>query len=60
MGLERIDNWQFYMAFNFFRGAAIIQGVYKRTLDGTLKISLQMIFFTRKLIIFSVVIVVVF
>ena len=31
---ERIDNWLFYVAFNFFRSAGIIQGVYKRGLDG--------------------------
>lgn len=27
-------NWNFYMAFSFFRLAAILQGVYKRGLDG--------------------------
>lgn len=27
-------NWEFYMAFSFFRLAAILQGVYKRGLDG--------------------------
>ena len=29
-----IENWLFYIAFNFFRSAGIIQGVYKRGLDG--------------------------
>ena len=28
------DNWPFYIAFCFFRLAAILQGVYKRALDG--------------------------
>lgn len=30
----RIDNWSFCLAFSFFRLAAILQGVYKRALDG--------------------------
>jgi len=33
-GRERIANWHFYVAFGFFRLASIIQGVYKRGLDG--------------------------
>jgi len=33
-GIERIGNWNFYLAFSFFRLAAICQGVYKRALDG--------------------------
>ncbi len=33
-GLAGIDNWTFYLAFSFFRLAAICQGVYKRSLDG--------------------------
>ena len=33
-GLSGIPNWDFYIAFNFFRLAAIIQGVKKRALDG--------------------------
>lgn len=33
-GLDGIDNWTFYLAFSFFRLAAICQGVYKRALDG--------------------------
>lgn len=33
-GRERIDNWPFYIIFNLFRSAAIVQGVYKRGLDG--------------------------
>jgi aminoglycoside phosphotransferase (APT) family kinase protein len=34
MGIEGIDNWPFYLAFSFFRLAAILQGVKKRALDG--------------------------
>lgn len=34
MGVSRIDNWEFYLAFSFFRLAAILQGVRKRALDG--------------------------
>ena len=33
-GLEGIGNWTFFLAFSFFRLAAICQGVYKRALDG--------------------------
>ena len=33
-GIEGIDNFGFYLAFTFFRMAAIIQGVLKRGLDG--------------------------
>lgn len=33
-GLTGIDNFGFYLAFCFFRMTAIIQGVYKRALDG--------------------------
>ena len=33
-GLTAIDNWTFYLAFSFFRLAAICQGVYRRALDG--------------------------
>ncbi len=29
-----IDNWHFYLAFSFFRLAAILQGVFKRALSG--------------------------
>ena len=32
--LEDIENWLFYVVFNLFRSAGIIQGVYKRGLDG--------------------------
>lgn len=31
---EGIDNWLFYVIYNLFRSAGIIQGVYKRGLDG--------------------------
>jgi aminoglycoside phosphotransferase (APT) family kinase protein len=34
-GREAIPNWNFYMAFAFFRLASILQGVYKRGLMGT-------------------------
>ena len=34
MGIASIDNWAFYLAFSFFRLAAIIQGVAKRAHDG--------------------------
>lgn len=33
-GLDTIPNFGFYLAFCFFRLAAILQGVYKRALDG--------------------------
>lgn len=33
-GIGAIDNWPFYLIYNMFRSAAIIQGVYKRGLDG--------------------------
>jgi len=33
-GLEAIGNWTFFLAFSFFRLAAICQGVYRRALDG--------------------------
>lgn len=29
-----VDNWTFCLSFSFFRLAAILQGVYKRSLDG--------------------------
>ncbi|MEJ6389147.1 phosphotransferase family protein [Gymnodinialimonas ulvae] len=34
MGIARIDNFGFYVAFCFFRMGAILQGVAKRALDG--------------------------
>ena len=33
-GREAIEHWAFYMVFVMFRSAAIVQGVYKRGLDG--------------------------
>ena len=33
-GRDGIDNWHFYLIYNIFRSAGIIQGVYKRGLDG--------------------------
>lgn len=34
-GRARIDNWPFYMAFNFFRLAAIFHGIKGRVIRGT-------------------------
>jgi len=34
MDIDRIDNFGFYVAFSFFRLAAIVQGVAKRAADG--------------------------
>lgn len=33
-GIEKIDNWKFYLAFSFFRLAAILQGVAYRGREG--------------------------
>lgn len=33
-GLDRVPDWTFLIAFSFFRVAAIVQGVFKRSLDG--------------------------
>ena len=33
-GIDAVRHWSFYLAFSFFRLAAILQGVYKRALDG--------------------------
>src|SRR5579863_8591014 len=33
-GLSGIPDWTFLIAFSFFRSIAIVQGVYKRSLDG--------------------------
>lgn len=33
-GRDAIANWTFYIVYNMFRSAGIIQGVYKRGLDG--------------------------
>lgn len=33
-GRSRVEDWNFYLAFSFFRLAAIVQGVYKRGLQG--------------------------
>lgn len=33
-GRERIDHWNFYLAYNLFRIAGILQGVYKRATEG--------------------------
>ncbi|MFK3976541.1 phosphotransferase family protein [Shewanella vesiculosa] len=34
MGIEQIEHWGFYLAFSFFRLAAIAQGVAKRATEG--------------------------
>jgi len=34
MGLSEVPDWNFLLAFSFFRVAAIVQGVCKRALDG--------------------------
>ncbi|XP_009878664.1 PREDICTED: acyl-CoA dehydrogenase family member 10 [Charadrius vociferus] len=34
MGVEHPENWNFYMAFAYFRLAAMLQGLYKRSLAG--------------------------
>ena len=34
-GLQEIPHWSFYLAFNFFRFAAILQGIMKRYQEGT-------------------------
>ena len=33
-GFDEIPDWNFYLAFSFFRFAAILQGVLKRAVDG--------------------------
>lgn len=33
-GINVIPDWPFYLGFSFFRFAAIVQGVFKRSLDG--------------------------
>lgn len=33
-GISDVGNWSFYVAYNLFRFLAILQGVYKRALDG--------------------------
>lgn len=34
MGIDKIKNWNFYLAFSFFRLAAILEGVKRRAIDG--------------------------
>ena len=34
-GRAGIENWDFYLAYNLFRIAAILQGIMKRAVDGT-------------------------
>ena len=35
MNIPLIEDWNVYMAFTLFRVAAILQGVYKRSLKGS-------------------------
>ena len=35
MGVRAQENWEFYVAFVCFRFASILQGVYKRSTQGT-------------------------
>src|SRR5512147_3012063 len=34
-GRQKIEHWDFYLAYNMFRLAAILQGIMKRALEGT-------------------------
>lgn len=34
LGIDDIPNWNYYLVFSMFRLAAIVQGVYKRGMDG--------------------------
>lgn len=34
-GRDRIEHWDFYLAYNCFRLAAILQGIMRRVVDGT-------------------------
>jgi aminoglycoside phosphotransferase (APT) family kinase protein len=34
-GRSKIENWNFYLAYNMFRLAGILQGIMKRVVDGT-------------------------
>ena len=34
LGLDAIPHWDYYLAFSFFRFAAILQGIQKRALEG--------------------------
>lgn len=43
-GRSQIENWDFYVIFNVFRSASIIQGVYKRGLDGNASSELALSF----------------
>ena len=36
MGIDEVENFNFYMAFSFFKLAAIGQGIHKRFLQGKL------------------------
>jgi len=35
VGIESMPQWRYYLAFNFFRMAAILQGIMKRVIEGT-------------------------
>ena len=34
-GRSGVDHWNFYLAYNMFRLAGILQGIMKRVVDGT-------------------------
>ena len=38
-GIGDVNTWNFYLSFAFFRIAAILQGVYKRSLQSKLALS---------------------
>jgi acyl-CoA dehydrogenase len=38
-GTEGVEHWDFYLAFNFFRIAAILQGIARRAIDGSAEAS---------------------
>lgn len=49
-GRGEIEHWAFYTAYNLFRLAAIIQGVYKRGLDGIASSELELDLQRRRVI----------
>ena len=50
MNIPLIENWNVYMAFILFRVAAILQGVYKRSLKGLLYNVLTKIIFNAPIL----------
>lgn len=41
MGIPPVENWNFYMAFSFFREATLLQGVHKHSLTGNGEVHLS-------------------